>query len=88
MNYEVIYTKKAVKSLRKIDKEQQRLIVSWIEKHLVNTIDPKATGKPLKGNLNEFWRYRVGNYRILAEIDNDQVKIIVVNVGHRRDVYS
>jgi len=88
MNYEVIYTKKAVKSLRKIDKEQQKLIVSWIEKNLVDTEDPKTIGKPLKGTLNEFWRYRVGNYRILAEINDNELKIIVVNVGHRKDIYS
>ena len=88
MKFEVIYTKKALKSLRKIDKAQQRLIVAWIEKNLIDTEDPKATGKPLKGTLNEFWRYRVGNYRILAEIDDNEIKIIVVNVGHRKDIYS
>lgn len=88
MAYEVVYTKKAIKSLRKVDKKQQRLIVSWIEKNLVNTEEPKFTGKALKGDLSDYWRYRVGNYRILAEIDNDQVKIIIVNVGHRKDIYS
>lgn len=86
--YKVVYTKKALKSMRKIDHEQRRLIVSWIEKNLVDTEDPEAVGKSLKGNLNEFWRYRIGNYRILAEIDENEVKIIVVNVGHRRDIYS
>lgn len=88
MKYDVIYTKKAVKSLRKIDKEQQKLIVSWIEKNLINTEDPKATGKALKGPLSIYWRYRVGNYRILAEINDNELKIIVVNVGHRKDIYS
>lgn len=88
MVYEVIYTKKAIKSLRKIDKKQQKLIIAWIEKNLIGAEDPKATGKALKGNLKDYWRYRVGSYRILAEIDNDQVKILIFNVGHGRDIYS
>jgi len=88
MLYKVIYTKKAIKSLKRIDQAQQRFIVSWIEKNLINTEDPKALGKNLKGNLKEYWRYRVGNYRILADIDNDAIKIIIFNIGHRKDIYS
>lgn len=88
MTYKVVYTKKAVKSLRKMDKEQQRLIVSWIEKNLIGAEDPKTSGKPLKSNLKGYWRYRVGNYRILAEVNEEEVKIIIVNVGHRKDIYS
>jgi len=87
MPYNVVYTKKAMKSLKKIDKVQQRFIIAWIEKNLINTEDPRALGKGLKGNLKEYWRYRVGNYRILADIDNDEIKIIIVNIGHRKDVY-
>lgn len=88
MTYQVVYTKKAIKSLSKIDQSQQKLILAWIEKNLVQTDDPKALGKSLKGNLKEYWRYRIGNYRILADIDNDEIKIIIFNIGHRRDIYS
>ncbi len=88
MSYKVVYTKKAIKSLKKIDRAQQRLIVSWIEKNLINTENPKALGKNLKGNLKEYWRYRVGNYRILADIDNDEIKVIIFNIGHRKDIYE
>ena len=88
MKYQVVYTKKAIKSLSKIDRSQQRLIVSWIEKNLINTDNPKASGKSLKADLKEYWLYRVGNYRILADIDNDQIKIIIFNIGHRKDIYS
>lgn len=87
MPYQVVYTKKAVKNLKKIDKAQQRFIVAWIEKNLINTEDPRAFGKGLKGDLKEYWRYRVGNYRILADIDKDEIKIIIVNVGHRKNIY-
>lgn len=88
MAYQVVYTKKAIKSLSKIDQSQQKLILAWIEKNLVQADDPKALGKSLKGNLKEYWRYRIGNYRILADIDNDEIKIIIFNIGHRRDIYS
>ncbi|KIH70682.1 type II toxin-antitoxin system RelE family toxin [Salinicoccus roseus] len=88
MTYKVVYEKRAVKSLSKIDKNQQRLIIAWIEKNLQNTSDPKQHGKSLKGQLKDYWRYRVGNYRLLAEINQDEVKIIVINIGHRKDIYK
>lgn len=86
--YRVVYEKKAVKSLSKIDKRQQRMIVSWIEKNLQNATNPKQHGKALQGQLKDYWRYRVGNYRILADIDQDEIKIIIVNIGHRKDIYK
>jgi len=88
MTYQVIYTKKAIKSLKKIDKPQQRFIISWIEKNLIGTENPRELGKGLKGHLKTYWRYRVGNYRVLADIDDDDIKIIIFNIGHRKDIYS
>lgn len=87
MAYQVVYTKQAIKSLSKIDQAQQRMIIAWIEKNLINTENPKSLGKKLKGDLKEYWRYRVGKYRILADIDNDEIKIIIFNIGHRKDIY-
>ena len=84
MGYEVIYSKEAVKSLRKLDKGQIKLIYSWIENNLVNTTNPRTNGKPLKGNLKEYWRYRVGEYRIIADIQDANITIVIVNIGHRR----
>lgn len=88
MVYKVVYDKKAIKSLSKLDKGQQKMIISWIEKNLVNTDNPKQHGKALKGNLKEYWRYRVGDYRILADINDDEIKIIIFNVWHRREIYE
>lgn len=88
MKYKVIYEKRAIKNLSKIDKGQQALIISWIEKNLVNTDDPKKYGKALKGNLKEYWRYRIGNYRVLADIDDGQIKIFISNIGHRKEIYE
>lgn len=88
MGYEVIYSKEAVKSLRKLDKGQIKLIYSWIENNLVNTTNPRTNGKPLKGNLKEYWRYRVGEYRIIADIQDANITIVILNIGHRRQVYK
>lgn len=88
MTYSVVYEKKAIKSLSKIDKGQQKIIISWIEKNLVNTDNPKKHGKALKGNLNEYWRYRVGDYRIIADINDSEIKILIFNISHRKDIYQ
>lgn len=88
MKYKVLYTKKAVKQLSKIDVNQRNIIISWIEKNLIGTSEPKTQGKSLKGDLKDYWRYRVGNYRIIAEIDDAEIKVIVVEIGHRKDIYE
>lgn len=87
MKYKVVYEKKAIKSLSRIDKSQQNMIFAWIEKNLVNTDYPQKHGKALKGNLKEYWRYKVGNYRILADINDAEIKIIIINIGHRKEIY-
>lgn len=87
MKYDLVYEKKAVKSFKKLDKGQQRMIAAWIEKNLVETDDPRRHGKALKGELKDYWRYRVGNYRLLADINDNEIKIIIIHIGHRKEVY-
>ena len=88
MNYKVVYEKRAIKSFQKIDKGQRKMIFSWIDKNLVNTKNPRKYGKPLSGKLKDYWRYRIGNYRIITNIKDDEIKIIIVNIGHRSDIYN
>ena len=88
MNYSVEYTKLAIKELKKLDKPTRALIFGWIEKNLVGCEDPRRHGKGLTSNRSGQWRYRVGDYRILAEIQDAKITILVLTVGHRRDVYS
>lgn len=85
--YQVIYTAKALKSLTKLDKTQAKLIISWIEKNLVNCSDPRLTGKAIKGDLAD-WRYRIGNYRVLCHIIEEKITIEVINIGHRKNIYT
>jgi len=88
MIYTVEYTSKALKQLKKLDKQTAAFIISYIEKNLVNCSDPRIFGKRLQGTLNDKWRYRVGDYRILAKIIDDKVIIIIVEIGHRSSVYK
>ena len=87
MTYKVEYTEEAIKELRKIDKHTQFFILAWIEKNLVDCENPRQHGKWLTANRSGQWRYRVGDYRIIAEIEDDKVIILVLTVGHRREVY-
>lgn len=87
MRYSVEYTKVAVKQLQKMDKKIAAFIISYIEEKLVDCENPRVFGKALQGNLNDKWRYRIGDYRILAKIEDDKVLIIIVEVGHRKDIY-
>ena len=64
------------------------MLVNWINKNLENCENPFFTGKVLKGNLINFWRYRVGDYRIIANIEDEKLIILLVKIGHRRDVYK
>ena len=86
--YKVEFTDKALKFLKKADHTTAKLILSWIKKNLVGCSDPRAHGKPLVANRSGQWRYRIGDYRVLCEIEDDKVLILVVAIGHRRDIYN
>lgn len=88
MSYNVVYTKQAEKALRKLDKQTQALIYGWIGKNLVGCENPRQHGKGLTANRSGQWRYRVGDYRILAEIQDDKILILVLNIGHRSEIYG
>ena len=70
--YEVIFTDSALKELKKLDKPVVRVIKNWVVKNLVDCVDPRIHGKLLKGNLKGVWRYRVGDYRLFADIQDDK----------------
>ena len=88
MRYSVHYTEKAIKDLRRLDPHTRKLILSWVEKNLVDCENPRRHGKGLTANRSGQWRYRIGDYRLIAEIEDDVITILILNVGHRRDIYS
>ena len=91
MSYRVEYSSDAKKSLLKMKKKdpiEALRIYNWIGKNLENCDDPRRTGKALTGQYKGFWRYRVGDYRILAEIHDDVLVILLIDIGHRSIVYD
>ena len=88
MIYEVRYDELALKQLKKMDRATKELIISYIEKNLVGTKNPRLKGKPLVRNLADLWRYRVENYRIIAEINDNEITIFILEVEHRSKIYK
>ena len=87
MSYHVETTARFRKEFKKLDRYTQRMLKSWIDKHLVGCVDPRATGKGLTANLSGLWRYRIGDYRIICEIEDEELVILALTVGHRREIY-
>lgn len=84
--YDLIYDKKYLKSLRKLDIQAQKIITNWVENNLLNCEEPRFSGKPLTGNFKGLWRYRLGSYRLLAKIDDDKLIIFAINTRQRRNI--
>lgn len=88
MSYTIRTTPRFDKSFKKLDRYTQRIIKSWIEKNLLDCENPRAHGKSLTANRSGQWRYRIGDYRLICHIDDDELIILALNVGHRRTIYT
>ena len=87
MIYQLITTDKFDKAFKKLDRQTKKIIKAWIDKNLMNCEVPRIRGKGLTPNRSGQWRYRVGNYRILAEIQDNQLVLVLIDVGHRSKIY-
>ena len=88
MSFHVQYTKAALKQLKKMNRFDAQLIVSWIGKNLEGCDNPRVHGKGLTANRSGEWRYRVGSYRILCVIQDDVLVIEIFSIGHSSTVYK
>ena len=88
MKYHVVFEKSVYKSLSKLDKYTAKMLINCISDKLENCENPRIYGKALSSNLSGLWRYRVGDYRIIAKIEDDKVVILIVAIGHRREIYD
>ncbi|ETN80531.1 addiction module toxin, RelE/StbE family [Necator americanus] len=78
----------ALKELAKLDKPVARRILAFLRERVAVLDDPRSVGEALKGSrLGEFWKYRVGDYRVIANIEDGALRILVLKVGNRREVY-
>jgi mRNA interferase RelE/StbE len=85
--WNVSYRPELLKFVKKLDNKTQESIKNYIKK-ISDTKDPKVFGKPLSANLKGFWRYRVGDYRIICEIRKNELIILVIDIEHRSRVYK
>ena len=88
MSYHVEFSKRALKDLKKLDKSTAALILGWVRKNLEGCADPRVHGKGLTANRSGEWRYRVGDYRLLADIQDGKLVILLLTIGHRSEVYQ
>lgn len=86
--YSVNLSERFKKEFGKLGKYTQRMLRAWIEKNLEGSTDPRRHGKGLTANRSGQWRYRIGDYRLLCQIEDDKLVILALNVGHRREVHS
>ena len=87
MAWRIDYTETALSQLRKLDRRAARRIVDYMDTRIAGLDDPRGKGKALAGSLGGLWRYRVGDYRVICDIRKDALRVLVVRLGNRRDVY-
>ncbi|MGZ8234712.1 type II toxin-antitoxin system RelE family toxin [Methylobacter tundripaludum] len=78
----------AKRDLQKLDKPLQKRITSFLLDRLQTTDNPRLTGKALQGKFSGLWRYRVGDFRLLCRIEDNELIILVIEIGHRKEIYK
>jgi mRNA interferase RelE/StbE len=81
-------SEKALKQLKKLDKQAAAQIIHFMDESIQGTEDPRESGKQLKGELNNIWRYRSGDYRILCQLQDEVFVVLVLETGHRKNIYK
>lgn len=86
--YKLKYSQRFVKQIKKMDKFVQKNIMNWLDLNIQNTNNPKNHGKALVGNHKGKWRCRIGNYRVICVIEQEQLIVLALEVGHRNKIYK
>ena len=84
--WQVVFSDKSKKELSKLDHQAVQQILDFLNEEKLRKL-PKSTGKALVGNLKGLWRYRIGDYRVICEIQNEQLLVLVLSIGHRSKIY-
>lgn len=84
----VEFDERARRELRKLSADIQQSILRYLRKRIAGSPDPRQFGKPLRMNLGGLWRYRIGDYRLICRIEDHRLIVLVLKVGHRREVYE
>jgi mRNA interferase RelE/StbE len=88
MAYRVELSESADRELHKLDAQNRKRILKFLRSRVAVLDDPRSLGEPLHGSrLGEFWKYRVGAYRLICKIEDDRLVVLVLRVGHRKEIY-
>jgi mRNA interferase RelE/StbE len=88
MAYSVELSESADRELSKLDAQQAKRILKFLHERVAKLDDPRSIGEALHGSrLGEFWKYRVGDYRLISKIEDDRLVVLVLRVGHRKEIY-
>jgi mRNA interferase RelE/StbE len=88
MGWKIDLSSNALKQLRKLDKPIANRILKFLRDRIEKLDDPRKVGERLQGPLGDFWKYRVGDYRVICSLQDDKLVVWVVRIGHRGEVYS
>jgi mRNA interferase RelE/StbE len=88
MTWRIEFDPAAAKELKKLGATPARRIVEFLSTRIAHLDDPRSLGEALKGRLGELWKYRIGDYRLIVDIQDGVLLILVVRVGHRREIYK
>ena len=88
MTWKIEFDAEVEKELRKLGHTAQKKIITFLKEKIILSDNPRLLGKPLSGDLTGVWRYRVGDYRILAQLEDKNFIVLVIHVGHRKNVYD
>ena len=88
MSWDYKISEPALKQLKKLDKQASSQIIRYLDDRIAGTDDPRQWGKQLKGELNNIWRYRSGDYRILCQLQNEVFIVLILKVGNHKDIYE
>jgi mRNA interferase RelE/StbE len=86
-SWRIEISRTAEKQIQKLDRSAQGPIVRFLRERVQAADNPRQWGKPLHGDKGGLWRYRVGDYRLICDIQDERITVLVLQVGHRKDVY-
>lgn len=87
MAWTIEYAETAKTQLRKLDRQSARRVVDYMDERIAPLDDPRSTGKALSGPLGGFWRYRIGDLRVICDLQDGHLRVLVVRIGNRREIY-
>ena len=87
MAWTIEFSQTALRQLKKLERGVSFKIISFLNEKVATSKDPKSLGTCLKGNLQDLWRFRIGDYRIICEIRESALTVLVIRLGHRKDIY-